>query len=257
MTNEEYVTEYQNGNEEVFDDLLSNNTGIIHFMVHKWWNIVSTKKATKEDLEAECTLAFYYAAKSYNPGNATFASYAFHRIQWHLCRVFKLNKKKTASGEDVTIISLDSTVLGTDNLTVAETVADDCDLEEEVTAQVTCETEYPKIWDAVNDLDCRSRDIIYKRYKDNMTLDNVASDFMITRERIRQIENRALETLRNMQKVKYLAETFDYECNRAYRYGLQRFKDTGISSVESIVFKKFELEEKMQLLEAELNNILL
>ena len=254
MTNEEFVTEYQNGNEEVFDDLLSNNTGIIHFMVYKWFNKIRAGQATKEELEAECILAFYYAAKSYKPDKgATFASYAFHRIQWHLCREFKLNKPKTDTGETVTITSLDAIIPGTEDLTVGDTIADDCDLEEEVTAQVT----YPKIWDAVNDLDCRSRDIIYKRYKNNMSLDSVASDFMITRERIRQIENRALKTLGKMQKVKDLAETFDYTCSTAYHYGVQRFKDTRISSVESIVFRKFELEEKMQLLEAELNNILL
>ena len=258
MTNEEYVTEYQNGNEEVFDDLLSNNTGIIHFMVHKWWNIVSTKKATKEDLEAECTLAFYYAAKSYKADmGATFATHAFNKVQWHLLKVFQLDKPKTATGEDVTIISLDATVLGTEDMTVMETVADDCDIEEEVTEQVTCNTEYPKMWDAVDDLDSQSRDVIYKRYKENKTLENIASDLLLSSERIRQIENEALKTLRNMQKVKDLAETFDYECRTLYHYGVQRFNNTRTSSIEAVAFRHIELEEKMNSLEAELNNIFL
>ncbi len=258
MTNEALVQRYQDGCHEAFDDLLTNNEGIIRFMASKWFNLLKSDVTTFENLEAECILAFYYAAKSYKPDKgATFASYAFHRIQWHLCREFKLNKPKTDTGETVTITSLDSTVLGTDDLLVGETIADDCDIEEEVTEKVTCETEYPKIWDAVNDLDCRSRDIIYKRYKDNQSLDAVASDLLLSMERIRQIENKALYTLRNMKKVKDLIDTFDYECNSTYHYGVQRFKDTFISSVESVVFRKLELEEKMQLIEAELNNILL
>ena len=187
----------------------------------------------------------------------TFSSYAFSRIQWHLYKEFKFNKPKTVTDEEITICSIDETIPGTDDLLVGETIADDCDIEEEVTEKVTCETEYPKIWDAVNDLDCRSRDIIYKRYKDNQSLDAVASDLLLSMERIRQIENKALYTLRNMKKVKDLIDTFDYECNSAYHYGVQRFKDTFISSVESVVFRKLELEEKMQLIEAELNNILL
>lgn len=256
MTNEEYVADYQSGNEEAFDSLLNENIGIIHDMVHKWWNIVSTKQATKEELEAECILGFYYATKSYNPEKgATFATHAFNKIHWHLCRVYKQVKKKTATGDDVTVISLDATVLGTDDLTVGETVADDCDIEEEVTEQVTCKTEYPKIWDAVNELDNQSRDVIYKRYKENKTLKNIASDFILSWERIRQIEIEALKTLRNMQKVKDLAETFDYECRTSYHYGMERFNNTRTSSVETVAFRHIELEEKMNSLEAELNNI--
>jgi len=258
LTNEELVQMYQSGNMKAFDDLLANNEGIIHFMANKWFNIISTGITTIENLEAECTLGFFNAVRTYCPDKgATFSSYAFHRIQWHLCREFKLNKPKTDTGETVTICSIDDLVPGTENLTVGDTIADDCDLEEEVTAKVTCETEYPRIWDAVNELECQCRDVIYKRYKENKTLDHIASDLLLSGERIRQIEIRALKTLRNMQKVKDLAETFDYECRTAYHYGVQRFKDTGISSVESIVFRKLELEEKMQLIEAELNNILL
>ena len=257
MTNEELVQKYQSGNEEAFDDLLANNEGIIHFMVHKWWNIVRNKKATKEELEAECTLAFYYAAKAYKPGDATFATHAFNRIHWHLCRVYQLHKPKTATGEDVTIISLDSTILGTDDLTIAETVAYDCDLEEKVTEQVTCEMEYAKLWKAVDKLNCRSRDVIYKRYKENKTLDDVAADLLLSRERIRQIEQKALKTLRNMNVVKYLAAIFDYECKAAYRYSLQRFKDTFTSSTEAVALRHVALEEKLNSLEAKLNSILL
>jgi len=258
LTNEELVQKYQSGNMEAFDALLSNNTGIIHFMVHKWFNKIRAGQVTIEDLEAECTLAFYYAAKSYKADmGATFATHAFNKVQWHLLKVFRLDKPKTATGEDVTIISLDATVLGTDDLTVMETVADDCDIEEEVTEQVTCKTEYPKMWDAVDDLDSQSRDVIYKRYKENKTLENIASDLLLSGERIRQIENEALKTLRNMQKVKDLAETFDYECRTLYHFGMERFNNTRTSSVETVAFKHIELEEKMNSLEAELNSIFL
>lgn len=258
MTNEELVQKYQNGYHEAFDDLLTNNEGIIRFMVKKWFRKVSENKITKEDLEAECTLGFYNAVRTYNPDKgATFSSYAFHRIQWHLCREFRLNKPKTDTGEEITICSLDAPIPETDDLVVGDTIADDCDIEEEVTEKFRCEMEYPKIWEAVNELDCRCRDIIYKRYKENKTLDNVAAEFKITRARIRQIELKALKTLRDMQRVKDLVDTFDYECNSAYHYGVQRFKSTFMSSVETVVFRKLELEEKMQLIEAELNNILM
>lgn len=258
MTNEELVAQYQSGNMEAFDDLLANNEGIVYSMVNKWFNKIGMGITTFKDLEAECILGFFNAVRTYNPDKgAAFSSYAFDKIHWHLCRTFKLNMPKTDTGEPITFCSIDDLVPGTENLTVGDTIADDCDIEEEVTAKVTCETEYPRIWDAVNELECQCRDVIYKRYKENKTLDHIASDLLLSGERIRQLEDKALKILRQMQKVKDLAETFDYECSTAYHYGVQRFKNTRISSTEAVAFKHIKLEEKLQLLEDELNKILL
>lgn len=126
MTNEELVAEYQKGNEAAFNELLEQNIGIIHYMVNQWFQNVKNGKVTEKDLENECTFGFWLAVKSYKSDNdVPFGAYAFKRIKWHLCRTLITKSPKTATGEDVHVVSFDDTVPGTDNLTVGDTIEDE------------------------------------------------------------------------------------------------------------------------------------
>ena len=126
MTNEEFVEEYQKGNEAAFNELLERNKGIIYHMVNRWFQYVKAKKITDEELEAECIHGFWLAVKDFKiDSDVLFSTCAFNRIQWHLGKMLNYKTKKTSTGEAVQIVSFDDIVPGTDNLTYEDMIPDE------------------------------------------------------------------------------------------------------------------------------------
>lgn len=61
------------------------------------------------------------------------------------------------------------------------------------------------VWYVISRFDTRVRDVIIGRYKDGKSYDQLGSEFGVTRERIRQIETRALRQMRNPRCRKLLS----------------------------------------------------
>ncbi len=257
MTNEELVQEYQHGNEKAFELLVEQNKGIIKFMVKKWWSVVANGKASPTDLESECVLGLFFAVKSYKDADEKlFANYAFHRIQWHLYKIYHDSEKHNQNGEVVSLCSIDDPVPGTDDLTIGDTIADDYSIEDDISEKVTAETEGKKLWKAVDSLGGKYSDVIRKRYKHNESLETIADEYFLSAERIRQIEKQALKLLGKMQEVKRIADYYSPGCSAEYHGSLRKFKETGLSSVEFVVMKKLECESRLNKLNKELLTIL-
>ena len=102
-------------------------------------------------------------------------------------------------------MSLDAEIAGSDNndRTIADVVA----------APVT-DFDEPIIGDELADaldyamrvLDAREIDILWKRYRDGLTLDQAGAAYQITRERARQIEKAALAKLRSVDTLRHFLE---------------------------------------------------
>ena len=105
----------------------------------------------------------------------------------------------------LTPLSLDAEVAGHDNndRRLADCVAaPDIDFDEpvisdELTQALEC---------AMEVLDDREIDILWKRYRDGMTLDQAGAAYSITRERARQIERDALIKLRSVSTLRVFLE---------------------------------------------------
>ena len=72
----------------------------------------------------------------------------------------------------------------------------DGDLSDESRQKTAYETYVLGLFQAIAELSEREQQVIILRYKHDFTLDDVASPFHVTRERIRQIEHKALRKLR-------------------------------------------------------------
>ncbi len=59
---------------------------------------------------------------------------------------------------------------------------------------------------AMEILDDRERDILWKRYRDDLTLDQAGIVYNVTRERARQIEKEALRKLRQAHTLRVFLE---------------------------------------------------
>ena len=281
MENEELVSLIQQGKDvsENMGVLYQQNEGMLKKIV-----LPLSEYAETDDLMQEAFLGMWEAVKNFDPSlNVKFMTYATHGIRMHciryienntrtkripvhmvkriikykkLCEVMddesarkelKLSQKQfdfmiqTMLNDDC--ISLDSMVKTKDeNLTVADTIADDTDIEQEVLEEILTDD----LWKALDALDEKKKEIILKRYKEGQEQKQIADDLGLSRQRIFQLERKALDQLKQLQKVQELAEAFDYDCSLAYRSGLQRVKDGKGSNVELLAIKHLELEEQVK-----------
>lgn len=136
--------------------------------------------------------------------------------------------------------SLDSPVTGADgnaDNTVGDFVPDGTDLEEDVTDRMAAEQLRATLWEMVDSLEGQQPEVIRCRYQQNMKLDEIGQVCGMNRERVRQIEAKALRCLRNPARSKHL-RPFLPEADRIYNdalYGsLGSFNRTWTSSTERV-----------------------
>lgn len=148
--------------------------------------------------------------------------------------------------------SLDSPVKGleADGVTIADTVADPADLEEDVLDRIQREQLCAVLWECVDSLEDRQPEVIRKRYQEGRTLEAIGADYGVTREVIRQTEQKALRELRKPRNSKRL-RPFLPEAERIYSMalvgnGVGNFDRTWTSSTERVALKDMEWEAQYQ-----------
>lgn len=210
VTNEELVSEYQNGNEKAFEELFNANKGIIGTMIKKWWSKVEKGVLTCDELEAECTYAFFLSVMEYSPDReCTFASYAFNRINWYLIRNLNKPIPKDSNGQSVSIVSISDVVPRTDDATYADIILDK---DAEIEMQVPIEKEYQKalkselIYLLESVLTEREKTVILMFYGidcKSQTQIQIASALNISRARVGQIQSDAIKKLQTSPLTEY------------------------------------------------------
>ena len=110
------------------------------------------------------------------------------------------------------VSSLDVSVGDDEEATMGELIADTNSLSPEETVDIQAETEVLDM--ILGTLENRESEVIRYRYGlmdgEPRTLEEVGHIFGLTKERIRQIEAKALRKLRNPFRAKLLRETFDF-----------------------------------------------
>jgi len=146
------------------------------------------------------------------------------------------------------IDSLDRSITSdADEMCLIESVSDEHDCFEELEERIFQEQLSIVLWELVETLKPIERDIIKLRFKDDLTLDEIATRYGKSKERIRQIQERALRTLSRGPSSRKLKSFLTYD--RAYSLGLQctglgAFRKTHTSSVERAVLKALDKEAK-------------
>lgn len=110
------------------------------------------------------------------------------------------------------VSSLDISIGDDEEATIGELIADNYSLSPEETMDVKVKNEILEM--ILNTLEEREGNIIKERYGlsdgEPKTLEQVGQLYGLTKERIRQIEAKALRKLRNPMRAKILRETFDF-----------------------------------------------
>lgn len=128
--------------------------------------------------------------------------------------------------------SLDAPIQDFEDVTVAESIADEYDLEYDVVDRYGTEQDYSELWEVVEALPEREQYVIKQQYRNNQTQKAISEHFGISNSRVSEISRNALKKLKNNKRVEEIANYYGYERSTAYHYGLSRFKTDGLSSVE-------------------------
>lgn len=145
------------------------------------------------------------------------------------------------------VISIDTQIQTDtdDNLTIGDCLADSVDIEGDA-VENDCKN---RIWEIVDDiLNDKQKDVITSYFLNQQTYSAIGETMGCSRERIRQIKEKALSILKEIKELQDLAEFWGYDSMMAY---------TGKNSVEYLVLKKLEYEEMIQKKTAQFENTML
>lgn len=128
--------------------------------------------------------------------------------------------------------------------TLADTIADPSDLEEDVTERFFQEHERKVLDEAIKQLEDHEQTVITCKYYDRMTAAQVSSRLNLPVDKVKQLEDKAMQVLKRNKKVQeLLEERYGYGCSIAYRISRQFCIDNHTSTTEVLALKRIELEE--------------
>lgn len=148
-------------------------------------------------------------------------------------------------------ISTSDIIPDTENLTLEDSIPDPFDMEEYTLNKVARKQADSVIWRIVEGLDNQQSKVIIGRYKKSATLQDLAKQMNLSKERIRAIERKALSILRYKQEIKEIADVYGYM--EYIGTGLGAFKRRG-SCVEYAAIQHMEREEKIKALMQKITN---
>lgn len=135
--------------------------------------------------------------------------------------------------------SLDSCLTEDGDMTVGDMVAGTEDVESTVLDEVEAGQLRAAVWGAVDSLEGNQREVIRARYQRGQTLDVIGKQLGVSRERVRNIESKALRELRRPSRSRQL-RPFLPEAVGSMAYtgnGVEAFNRTWTSSTERIAMK--------------------
>ncbi len=93
-------------------------------------------------------------------------------------------------------ISMEQTIPGTEGLTLADTIECSFNVEDYVINRLCDEDLSCIVWSNINKLNTKYRDVIIKRYINNMSITKIAEQYDVPKNRIKKVEIKAVNRLK-------------------------------------------------------------
>lgn len=132
MTNEELVTDYQNGNKQALDVLVEKNKGLVYLVANKFYTD-KTASIDIEDLEQEGFMGLMRAAQKYDLTMENRAKFSTYAVNWIYQRISRFLSQKNTNDET----SLNAPIgAGDEEIELKDTIVDEQDHYEGVEVSV-------------------------------------------------------------------------------------------------------------------------
>lgn len=139
--------------------------------------------------------------------------------------------------------NLDGIIPGTESLTLADITPAPGNMEEDVINNILNQ----RLWEIVDNLGDGHKYAVLGKFRDSRKQVDMAKERGCSKQRIQQLEKRALEILRQQQE---LQEMVDYSVesmeSKAYRGGIGAYRNHGDSVVEHLSMKQIEQNKKIE-----------
>ena len=134
----------------------------------------------------------------------------------------------------VQIKSISEPIGGEEELFIADTIAADINIEEDISMQLDTAAMSKELWRAVDQLPEEQSEVIRQRYKEQKTLQEAGDSIGISVSAVRSIESKAMRTLRLQRGCGKFKRYFEEYLSAApiRHIGVERFKVTWTSEVE-------------------------
>ena len=249
MSNEELVAEIQAGAVELMGQLWEQVEKLIKWKANRIMTVLEGcpgRGVEFEDLYQSGYLAMVAAVNTYDPtAGGNFVTW----LMYHLKNAFaEITGYRTQSGKNEPLnncISLDTPLSdNSDSDTLADVVVDPAgllwrDSLEESMWRENLKTVLDEVMGSVpEDL----QDVLRLRYWDNMTLEAAGELRGVGKERIRQMENKAIRILRRPENARHLRPFYEFDFYMGT--GLGAFRSTGLSVQERYMVIEEEARER-------------
>ncbi len=249
------------GNSFALGQLWEINKGFLNRMFWKWYDknkaVADSAGLTLEDFDQEAFFAVQAAAKAYDPSRGSFSTllgyYVQKQIRDAVCGEHRMNKRL----EDGRTIAVSSNPLNACASLDAPLDVDDNgsgtlgDIQPDLAASAEMQAVEDEVYtqqlhdaleEALSRLADREANILRRRYYDGQSLRAVGDEIGVQCERVRQIESRAFQRLRNDHQLKRWHE--DVISTRAWRgTGFSAWAYGGSTQERITEFlERFELE---------------
>lgn len=205
ISNEDLVVAIQNGNKKDIETLWKNVHKLISLHAYRYYQrFKGNSIATEEDLIQEGYMALLEAIKYFDINSGyKFTTYLNYTLKNAFQKVMGLRTNKQRNEPLNNCFSLNSNISQDDEETEEiDFIIDKTALKQFERIEVS-ETQQI-VWEAISHLDERSREVIIMKYFKDMTLKNISNVLSVTIETVRQIDLKALRTLRKMPSLRSL-----------------------------------------------------
>lgn len=246
----ELINEYRNGNKDSLTELVELCEPLVIRMSRKYYGLAMIKNIPIEDLKQECYIGLLGAASHFpvdKPDNS-FISFAFSSMNYQMLMYIRENSNRIVKSDlskgSIETESMDKELSSFNQL-------EDVSQEDEFSAiEIDIDREYQRqeIDRMLNDILSKDSNVellkdMYGLNGQGLSLNGICQKYGITMKDLIFRERLMVLKIRNSPKLENYIENLDYNCSVAYKYGLQRFKDTGMSSTEFLALKHLKAEQ--------------
>ena len=238
MTNEELVIRIKAGDNvpENMLQLWRQTKGFVYLVARRYQG-----QADMDDLGQEGYLALYDAVNGYEADlGYKFLTYAENWIKRRMVRYIQNSGMiKTPSGQcRIQTVSLDAYLSEDGETTLADIVPSDVDVEGAAISETDGQREKEAVWAAVAKLPEKQREVIYMRYLERKTFQEIGRLTGLTEGKARRTGEKALHALRYSDTSGLLSSFLpDAVGSTAYKSGVEDFSRTWTSATEKVTLK--------------------
>lgn len=253
ITLKKLITEYKNGNRDTLAEIFEICESMVIRMSRKYYSITEQRNISIEDLKQEAYIGLLGAVNHFKvQEDNSFVSYAFTAMNYSILVYIRNNSNKIVKTNSkkgfATLTSMDESVNNVTNILYGETLHDDSqekqfyEIENFIDKSILKKNIQNMLHTIIeNDADITVLKDVYGLNGETYSLTEICERNHLTFKELVFKERLMILKIKNSPKLQSYLEKFEYNCKTAYKYSIQRFKDTWTSSTEFLALKHLEI----------------